>query len=578
MTKKEARIILFSITICWASAYIFIKDVPDGFSAYAYLTLTSGVAGILLALGFHSRFRNLNRKTLWHGIILALLITGNILFEKFALDVLPASSVSAIASLNIVLVPMILIFRKQFPSRNNVAGIFIILVGLFVSGRFSMEGGGVGGMLYILISCVMMSFYTVLAADYTRESDPLLLTVLQLCITAVIGLVMWVATEPHSFWKLSWSAEAVSYILIIAFFSKAYAYVMLMYAEKYADAISVTVIAATEPVVTLTLAVLIPNIEGVKEIFTRQSLFGALIIAAGAIVAGTDFLSRKTTAKKEEGSRVPVPEEKPSAEDKTGKVSQKTRFHPYISSFLAITVSFALLGVSIDILEFAEGLSKARMENSIPMVAGIFFGPVGALACTLGNLISDIYSKLGRTLILGTIANFVAAYIPYRMWYAFSGKRLHVHSMKNLLLYIWSAGLSSLACSCVLTFGLEIFFSRWYNLLFQEIFINNFLFSMIFGLPIFIVLTTEKTGFRPYVPKALEAGPASGKQDHVIVRSVISVSATILFAACFILTLLGYRWQNSSVIRILAICSGIFIAALCFLPVRITESRRESGV
>ena len=46
MTKKETIIVLFSITLCWSSSYIFIKDLSSAFSAYAYLTLTSGFAGI----------------------------------------------------------------------------------------------------------------------------------------------------------------------------------------------------------------------------------------------------------------------------------------------------------------------------------------------------------------------------------------------------------------------------------------------------------------------------------------------------------------------------------------------------
>ena len=85
----------------------------------------------------------------------------------------------------------------------------------------------------------------------------------------------------------------LSSIFILAFFSKAYAYIMLMYAEKYADAISVTIIASTEPVVTLALALMIPNAQGVTENFSLRTLIGALVIALGAVIAGSDFLSPK---------------------------------------------------------------------------------------------------------------------------------------------------------------------------------------------------------------------------------------------------------------------------------------------
>lgn len=59
MTKKETIIVLFSITLCWSMTYIIIKDIPEGFNDYAYLTLTSGLAGVLLALLFRRALRGL---------------------------------------------------------------------------------------------------------------------------------------------------------------------------------------------------------------------------------------------------------------------------------------------------------------------------------------------------------------------------------------------------------------------------------------------------------------------------------------------------------------------------------------
>ena len=82
MTKKESIFILFSITLCWSSSYIFIKDIPQSFSVYAYLALTSGVAGIILALVMRRKFRLLNSVSLRQGLILGALITLSNMFEK----------------------------------------------------------------------------------------------------------------------------------------------------------------------------------------------------------------------------------------------------------------------------------------------------------------------------------------------------------------------------------------------------------------------------------------------------------------------------------------------------------------
>ena len=603
MTKKETVIVLFSITLCWSSSYIFIKDLSSAFNAYAYLTLTSGVAGIVLAVLFHRLLKKMDKKTLISGSVLALLIAGNILFEKMALDNLPASAVSALASMNIIIVPLILICRRQFPSRNVVTGIAIILVGLGISGHLQVQGAGLKGILYVFLSCLMMSLYTVFASDYTQESDPLVLTVLQLCVTALIGLVLWLITDPGSFTTINWSLETISYIVIIAFFSKAYAYAMLMFSEKYCSPVTVTIIAATDPIVTLALAILIPSTQGNTELFSAKSLMGACIIALGAIVAGTNFLSgKKAKAGEEPGERY-IPEEADEneviaeaasgneviAEAATGNEviaetaagtevltdgaaadSTKTDYRPsrrYLFQFcISLALTFALLGVSIDVMQYADGYSSVRPENFIPITSGILFGPVASLACGLGNLISDRFSSFGWTTILGFFANFLAAYLPYKLWRAAAGRKIDAHSVRRLLLFVWAALLSCASVAVFLNYGLEIFFDIWQPKLALGIMYNNFLFSLMFGLPLFIVLTSEGSSFSKM---AAAYNPYCGlKVLEELSRYSILIYAlqTILMMLNLLLFFMNIHWQNSIVSRVLWIISFVVMLAGCLIP------------
>ena len=59
MTKTENNILLFSITLCWAASYIFIKNLPEAFSSYAYLTLTCGMAAVIMTAFWRSCRRKL---------------------------------------------------------------------------------------------------------------------------------------------------------------------------------------------------------------------------------------------------------------------------------------------------------------------------------------------------------------------------------------------------------------------------------------------------------------------------------------------------------------------------------------
>ena len=572
MTKKELRIVLLSIALCWSSSYLFIKEIPQEFSAYAYLTLTSGVAALILTVGFHKLFRLLDRAALIRGVILGLLITGNILFEKLGLDYLPASTVSAFASLNIIIVPLILVFRKQFPSRNNIVGILIVVLGLYLANRLNAEGGGLHGMLWAVLSSVMMSLYTVLAADYTRKSDPLLLTVLQLYVTTLVGLALWLVTDSASFASIDWTVETLSYILIIAFFSKAYAYVMLMYTEKYADAISVTVIAATEPIVTLSLAILIPSSFGSSEMFSFRSLLGAVVIAAGAIVAGTDFLSRGKTAAREATPEPSPPPETEAGPAGTASPAQPGAIRPgrrILTAGLGIMLCFAVLGASIHVMEFAGGLSSIRPQNAIPTAAGILAGPIGALACAVGNFIADLFwlDVYGSTGILGFVANFLAAFIPWKVWRALSGRALNAHSWKNLMLFIWAAFLGNIICAWVLSLGLQLFFPDRFQPLMMEVFWNNFVFTVFFGLPFFIVVTASgrglalRQGFR-HLPLRL---PAWFRPFW------LPAVDSALLLALFFAERSGLYWSNSLPVRVLCLLTAACIILTCFLPPRKAE-------
>ena len=559
------------MTLCWSSAYIFIKDLSGYFSAFAYLTLTSGVAGIGLAILSRKLFRQLNRKTLIYSFVLSVFITGSLIFEKLSLDNLNASQVSALATANIIMVPLILIIKKQFPTRNNVAGIVILLSGMYIAGYLNIEGEhNLPGILFVLGSCLFMSLYTVFGVDYTKEVDPMLLTVLQLLFTALFALILWIIFEPGTFTTIPFNMELLSYIVIIAFFSKAFAYVMLMYAEKYADAVTVTIIAASSPIVTLVLALIIPDMEGKKELFSFRSLAGTFIIAIGAIVAGTDFLSRKKHAasgQTAENAEIPPMEPLEETPLPGGSGEDKWSFRKsWLRTFAAIAVLFCLLDASVNLMMFADGYSGLRPVNLITVPAGLLFGPVGAAGCAFGNLLSDAFTDFGLVAVLGVIANFLAAYLPYKMWKAFAGDRVDCHTWKRLLLYVWASFLSGLVCASFLTFGSEIFFDLILEDLFVGVFANNVLFALGFGLPAFIVLSISDSSGKN---NALEYRPSCGLR---ILKPLsgwsgrLFVFVTVLCFAIANLYKYGLHWSNSILMKALIPAEAVLVALVCLIP------------
>lgn len=293
MTRAESNIVLFSITLCWASSYIFIKNIPPAISPFAYLTMTTLVASIILAIVFFKKLKEFDRETLQRSLVIAAILCGNLILERIGVERIPASTASFVASLNIVFVPLLLLLFRRKPSPNNLLGIILILIGLVFNSGLKTGDSDNYGVAAMAAACLFMAVYIIAVDNFTKKSDPLLLGIGQMFFTAVIGFLLWFIEEPKTFFAVAYSNEILANIFLLAFFAKAYAYIMLMYSQKYASPIAVTVMASTEPVVTMVLALLIPNTLGQTEALTGDKLFGAAFIVTGAICAGTNFLSRE---------------------------------------------------------------------------------------------------------------------------------------------------------------------------------------------------------------------------------------------------------------------------------------------
>lgn len=292
MTKTESNIVLFSITLCWASSYIFVKNIPSSVSTFAYLTMTSGIASIILVIIFFKKLREYNKQTLLHAFILSLILCGNSVFEKLGLSTMSASSASFTASLNVVFVLFIMCFLKKPVSIDNVAGIVLILSGVAVNSGIRFGKSLNTGFYIMILATFCMSVYTVVTDNFAKRDDPLLLGMGQMFFTFAIAFVLWFIEEPKTFFSITYTNELLANIFMLAFFSKAYAYIMLVYSQKYASPISVTVIAATEPVVTMVLSLLIPNAFGSTEVLSETKVAGGIFILFGSIFAETDFFTR----------------------------------------------------------------------------------------------------------------------------------------------------------------------------------------------------------------------------------------------------------------------------------------------
>lgn len=176
--------------------------------------------------------------------------------------------------------------------------------------------------------------------------------------------------------------------------------------------------------------------------------------------------------------------------DKSGRRSLKSGL------IIALLCGIAFFAVSMPFRRMFSilNVTEIRPVSAFPPVFGIAFGFWGAIGCTIANFAADIIS--GENIILcicGFFLQFLYGYLPYLMWKYISrgddNERLRIGSFDMLLKYIFVV----LADSVFMMFSLAVLFrifgiSNIISPLTLFLFLNNFDFCIIIGIPLLLVI------------------------------------------------------------------------------------------
>jgi energy-coupling factor transport system substrate-specific component len=123
---------------------------------------------------------------------------------------------------------------------------------------------------------------------------------------------------------------------------------------------------------------------------------------------------------------------------------------PKMIAFMALTaiLYFALIYPFQKFSIFTGQADYLRVGTCIPLAFGFLFGPAAAWGTAIGNVIYDVSTPGGLTLVsaFGFVANFLMAYLPYMIWSKITTKKPDLRSAKKVALYM---GLTVLSCAVV---------------------------------------------------------------------------------------------------------------------------------
>lgn len=217
MSKSNlGRLICAAAALIWGLSFVVMKDALDAFPVFTLLALRFAGGFAIVGGVFFRRLRHLPAKTLRHGVIIGVFLAAGYIAQTFGLRETTPGKNAFLTAVYCVLVPFVdWVWCRRRPSGQKLAAGVVCLAGVgLISLQESLTMGR--GEALTLLSGVIYAFQVACIAHFAREDDPVVLTVIQFLVTAVICGVMALATEtwPGSVTPAAWWQMA--YLVVLA--------------------------------------------------------------------------------------------------------------------------------------------------------------------------------------------------------------------------------------------------------------------------------------------------------------------------------------------------------------------------
>ena len=289
--KKLAKPMIVAATLIWGTTFFILKDTLDHVDLMFLLAFRFSLAAAILALVFWRRWKGMDRRYLWQGGVLGLLMFAAYAVQNYGLmDTTPGKN-AFFTAVYCVIVPFLYwAVDRLRPSRWNVLAALLCVAGI---GFVSWDGGLAlsGGDLLTLLSGFLYACHIVAVARFSQGRDIFILTVLQFAATA---LCCWAGTllfthgvplgglPPRAWWVLLYLAVAATSVALL----------FQNVGQKYTDPSSAALLLSLEAPFGVAFSVLFG-----AERPTPLMYLGFLLIFLAVVCSETQFKFLRRPAK-----------------------------------------------------------------------------------------------------------------------------------------------------------------------------------------------------------------------------------------------------------------------------------------
>lgn len=285
-----ADISLAIVAIIWGSGFVALDiALKAGIKPFLTMAIRFSIASIILGAIFYKKLRLLNKKNLKSGIIIGLFLFGGFATQTAGLQYTTPSKNAFITGVNVVIVPFLYwILSKKRPDIYSFIAAVMCCLGIGFLTLDSVGGINIGDVL-TLFCAVLFAMHISAVGHYSKDNDPIVLTIVQMIVAAVLSIVcaIFVEKPPATF-----TTDSIFAVVYLGVFCTCIAFLIQNIAQKYTSTTKTAIILSTESVFGTILAVLI-----IGDDLTGPMVIGCIIIFCGIIISETklSFLKPQKT-------------------------------------------------------------------------------------------------------------------------------------------------------------------------------------------------------------------------------------------------------------------------------------------
>ncbi|MEZ5402942.1 MAG: DMT family transporter [Bryobacteraceae bacterium] len=278
--SRSAELALLGVTVVWGATFTLVKGALEDVSTLLFLTLrfTAGAAmmAALLRPSWSGSGPALAAGTRG-GLIAGLCLAAAYFLQTAGLRLTTPTHSAFLTALCVVLVPFFgaLVYRVV-PRWMEGLGVGLALVGTaLLTSPFEGSGFSTGDLLSGLCA-VAFAFHILAMGAFAPRADFARLSVMQLAIVAVLGILTCWWAEPM---YVRWTPRLFFALAVTSVLCTAAGYTVQAWAQQRTSATRAALIFSLEPVSAATTSYAIDG-----EPLAGPALWGAALILAGVLV------------------------------------------------------------------------------------------------------------------------------------------------------------------------------------------------------------------------------------------------------------------------------------------------------